>query len=199
MSDEVIGEIRLFAGDFAPRGWAKCDGSLLAISTNEALFSLLGTTYGGDGRTTFGLPDLRGRVPIGTASSPPPGLTQHPPGARGGQEAVALQLTQMPVHTHNVTCTAQAKLMVSTDQGSLQQPTDGAYLGEGFFQGASGSHLTESYASSGTPSVTLGGTSVGTTTTTVSVVGSNMSHENMQPSCAISYIIALVGVYPSRP
>jgi microcystin-dependent protein len=98
MSEPYVGEIRMFAGNFAPRGWAFCDGQLLAVAQNDALFSLLGTIYGGDGRTTFGLPDLRGRVPIHAGSGP--GLSPRRLGEKGGQEDVTLSLNELPQHDH---------------------------------------------------------------------------------------------------
>ncbi|PSN11862.1 phage tail protein, partial [filamentous cyanobacterium CCT1] len=97
MSDPFVGEIRMFAGNFAPRGWAFCNGQLIAISQNTALFSLLGTLYGGDGRTTFALPDLRGRTPIHAGQGA--GLSDYPLGSRGGVEQVALTTEQLPAHS----------------------------------------------------------------------------------------------------
>ncbi|PWK13485.1 phage tail protein [Tumebacillus permanentifrigoris] len=99
MSESYVGEIRMFAGNFAPAGWAFCDGSLMSISENEALFALLGTTYGGDGQTTFALPDLRGRVPIHVSSS-------YSLGARGGTETVTLTSNELPAHTHAANASA---------------------------------------------------------------------------------------------
>ncbi|NES22538.1 MAG: phage tail protein, partial [Symploca sp. SIO3E6] len=98
MSDPFIGEIRMFAGNFNPVGWAICNGAQMSISQNEALFSLLGTTYGGDGRTTFNLPDFRGRVPIHTGEGP--GLTNRPIGSQGGEEKVTLTVNNLAKHTH---------------------------------------------------------------------------------------------------
>jgi len=98
--DQTLGEIRLFAGNFAPRGWAFCDGQLLAIAQNDALFSLLGTMYGGDGRTSFGLPDLRGRIPIGQGTGP--GLTHRSVGVTGGAENVVLSTQEIPPHSHTL-------------------------------------------------------------------------------------------------
>jgi microcystin-dependent protein len=100
MATPFIGQITLFAGNFAPRGWAFCDGQLLAISQNTALFSILGTTYGGDGRTTFALPDLRGRAPVHAGSSGGPGLTPRLLGEQGGEEAHTLIQSEMPAHAH---------------------------------------------------------------------------------------------------
>ena len=98
MSEPFFGEIRLFAGTFAPRGWAFADGQLLAIASNNALFSLYGTYYGGDGRTTFGLPDLRGRIPLHTGQGP--GLSNRKLGAEGGRETVTINQNQLPTHNH---------------------------------------------------------------------------------------------------
>ncbi|PKN56194.1 MAG: phage tail protein [Deltaproteobacteria bacterium HGW-Deltaproteobacteria-14] len=100
MSEPFIGEIRIFAGNFAPRGWAFCNGQLLSIAQNTALFSLLGTTYGGNGIQTFGLPDLRGRVPVGFGQGP--GLSNHAQGQQYGAEQVTLTAAQLPAHTHNL-------------------------------------------------------------------------------------------------
>ena len=99
MSDPFVGEIRMFAGNFAPRSWALCDGQLLAVSQNDTLFSLFGTIYGGDGRTTFGLPDLRGRVPIHMGAGP--GLTPRSIGSRSGSERATVSSNQLPAHTHS--------------------------------------------------------------------------------------------------
>lgn len=109
MSEPYIGEIRLFAGNFAPMDWALCDGSLLSIAENEALFSLLGTTYGGDGQTTFALPDLRGRVPIHRS-------TTYPLGSKAGTETVTLITNQLPAHTHTVNA--------STAPGDAENPSN---------------------------------------------------------------------------
>ena len=106
MSEPFVGEIRMFAGNFAPRGWAFCDGQLLATSQNDALFSLLGTIYGGDGRTTFGLPDLRGRIPVHAGTGP--GLSPRRLGAKAGAEKVTLTVNELPSHTHDLVASNQA-------------------------------------------------------------------------------------------
>lgn len=192
MADEVLGEIRLFAGEFAPSGWAKCDGALLPIAGNEALFSILGVSYGGDGSSTFRLPDLRGRVPIG-------GSGTAPIGAMGGAETVSLTAAQIPSHTHPVQVEASAGLEVSTAKASLSQPIAGARLAAGYFQGAAAEHFLENYAPPSTATnVALGGVGVAPTTTTVGASGGGVPHDNIQPSLAVSYIIAIVGEYPSR-
>src|ERR1700730_18604085 len=105
MSEQYVGEIRPFAGNFAPQNWALCNGSLLPISQNSALFSLIGTTYGGDGQTTFGLPDLRGRHPVGQGQAP--GLSNYVIGEVSGVETVTLNTLQLPVHSHPANATAR--------------------------------------------------------------------------------------------
>ncbi|MCK4784696.1 MAG: phage tail protein [Desulfobacteraceae bacterium] len=168
-SEPFLAQIVMFGGNFAPRGWALCDGQLLQIAQNTALFSLLGTTYGGDGRTTFGLPDLRGRVAMHPGTGP--GLSNYRLGQKGGVEQVTLNINQIPSHTH------EAK----------------AYSGQGNQQGPGGNVLAfdrrETQYSNETPDVDM---SVG------SAVGGSQPHTNMQPYLGINHIIALVGMYPSR-
>lgn len=179
--EPMIGEIRMFGGNFAPRAWAFCEGQLLAINSNQALFSILGTTYGGDGRTTFALPDLRGRVAIAPGTGP--GLSNHRLGARGGQETVTLNTTQIPAHGHNLTTGAiqvgnEAKGSTSTETAA------GNFIGNvagGYRNAGGGGSLA---------SGSLQGNSMNT--------GGNQSHTNMQPYLAVHYIIALQGVFPSR-
>ena len=171
MSEPFVGEIRMFAGNFAPRGWAFCDGQLLAVSQNDALFSLLGTIYGGDGRTTFGLPDLRGRVPIHAGHGP--GLSERRLGARAGEEHVTLTTNQLPAHTHSFHAT--------TLPGSESSPENNV-LAESpqiqpFIEDA--------------PSVNMGNTSIAS-------VGGSLSHTNIMPYLCVHFIISLFGIYPSR-
>ena len=123
-AEPVIGELMMFAGNFAPRGWALCDGQLLSIAQNTALFSLLGTTYGGDGRTTFGLPDLRGRVPVHPGRGP--GLTPRQLGEKGGQETVTLTTVQMPNHNHAVQEGAGQGEGSEPGGGPVSTPVNGA-------------------------------------------------------------------------
>ncbi|MFN2319393.1 MAG: phage tail protein [Dermatophilaceae bacterium] len=171
MSDPYIGEIRLFAGNYAPAGWAFCDGSLQAISENDALFSLLGTTYGGDGSTTFALPDLRGRVPIHTGQGP--GLTSRSVGQVGGAEQVTLAPAQMPTHSHPA---------YGADDTSVTTNPSGRVLGH---------PTTNTYRSPyGGPTTTMSASSVG-------MAGGSQPHNNVAPSLAISFIISLFGIYPS--
>ncbi len=172
MSDPYVGEIRMFAGTFAPRGYALCDGQLLLIADNAALFSLLGTTFGGDGRTTFGIPDLRGRAPIHFGSGP--GLTPRTIGSAGGAEQVAVTTPQLPAHTH----TWQA----SGSPASETQPQDNV---------VGGNLDVDAYAPSTSPTAPMA-------TSAITSTGSSQPHQNMQPYLVINYIIALVGTFPSR-
>ena len=162
--EPFIGEIRIFAGNFAPRGWAICEGQLLAISQNDALFSLLGTTYGGDGRTTFGVPDYRGRVPMHKSST-------HAQGQMVGSETVTLTDAQLPSHSH-----------VAQANGNAGTSDDAA----GQFWAGSGTQLY------GPGNTADGGMAP------VGASGGGGAHENRSPFLAVNYIIALVGIYPSR-
>jgi len=172
MSEPFVGEIRMFAGNFAPRGWAFCDGQLLAVSQNDALFSLLGTIYGGDGRTTFGLPDLRGRIPIHAGSGP--GLSQRRLGAKGGSEKETLTVNQMPSHTHS--------FMASQDFANQTNP-QGVVIAQ--------SSLVDLYVQDSNPGESF-------TTAAVTSIGGSRSHTNLMPFLCVHYIIALFGIYPSR-
>lgn len=172
MSEPFVGEVRMFAGNFAPRGWAFCDGQLLAVSQNDALFSLLGTIYGGDGRTTFGLPDLRGRLPIHAGTGP--GLSPRRLGAKAGAEKVTVTVNQLPSHTHGWPA------FDGTPQNDV--PTD-ALLGKGsarLYQPA------------------LGAGRVNMNSGVIGHTGGSRSHTNLMPFLCIHFIIALVGIYPSR-
>jgi microcystin-dependent protein len=168
MSEPFIAEIRIFAGNFAPRGWAFCDGQLLPIAQNTALFSLIGTTYGGDGRTTTALPDLEGRAPMHAGRGP--GLTTRRLGDKAGAESVVLAESQIPSHSHP---------LVGTQEDVDASSPVGNYL-------ATGNDL---YSTSN--GATLAGSSLPNT-------GGSQAHNNMQPYLALNFIIALVGVYPSR-
>lgn len=171
-SDPFLGEIRLFGGNFAPRNWATCEGQLLPIAQNSALFSLLGTMYGGDGRTTFALPDLRGRVVMGQGNGP--GLTSRPIGQKIGQETVVLSESNLPQHTHD--------LKASSSGTSSSQ--------------AAGNLLAANPSSS---IYKAGGSSdILTSNDSLSSVGNNQPVQNIQPSNVMTYIIALQGIYPSR-
>ena len=174
MSQPFIAEVKIFAGNYAPRGYAFCNGQLLPIAQNSALFSLIGTTYGGDGRSTLGLPDLRGRAAMHPGNGP--GLTPRRLGERGGQETVPLSSGQLPAHNHtaNVTLTP----------GNQDDPQADAYLAGG---ATAATHL---YAPAGTA---LNGKMA-----PLPSFGGSQPHNNLQPFLTMNFIIALVGVYPSR-
>lgn len=172
MSEPFIAEIRIFAGNFAPNGWAFCNGQLLPISQNTALFSLIGTTYGGDGQSTMALPDLQGRAPMHPGQGP--GLTPRQLGQRGGLETVELSQSQMPSHGH--AWNVSGRTANANDPGS-----------ESHLAGASSANLYRDAQGL----VELDPQFVGNT-------GSGQAHNNMQPSLALNFIIALVGLYPSR-
>ncbi|WP_223635825.1 phage tail protein [Corallococcus sp. EGB] len=174
MAEPFIGEIRLFGGNFAPRGWALCNGALLSIAQNQALFAILGTTYGGDGRTTFALPDMRGRFPMAPGQGP--GLAPHTLGEVSGQPQVTLISTQMPAHTH--------PLMASGQEGNTESP-EGAYLAA-YPPGSS----PTPYAT--TPSTTMGPQAVG-------VAGGSQPVPIQNPYTCVNFIIATEGIFPSRP
>ncbi len=175
MAEPFIGQISTTAFNFAPRGWALCNGQLLPIAQNTALFSLLGTTYGGDGETTFGLPDLRGRVPMHWGTGP--GLSNRRIGERGGIENVALSTANLPSHNHAVSPRC------SNDLGDEVLP-EGNFVAK-----PAGADTGEAFAS--TPDQAMG-------TTTSTDTGGNQSHTNVQPFLGVTFIIALVGIFPSR-
>ncbi len=169
MSEPFIAEVRIFGFHFAPRGWAFCNGQLLPISQNTALFSLVGTTYGGDGKTTFALPNLQGRASMHPGRGP--GLTARRLGENGGSETVTLTTMQMPSHSHALTG--------SDERGDATSPQNN-YLGTG----------TDMYAPE-PPGSTL-------SPPALPPAGGNQPHNNIQPSLSLNYCIALVGLYPSR-
>jgi microcystin-dependent protein len=170
MSNPFIGEIRMFGGSFAPAGWAFCDGQQMPISENDTLFSLIGTTYGGDGQQTFALPDLRGRLPMhmGTGG----GLSPRVIGEMGGVETVTLAAQQIPVHSH-------PPLAVS-GSGNQATPQNGVWA----------SASTSRY-SSNAPSLAMNNTLINS-------AGGNQPHENLMPYLTISFIISLFGIYPTQ-
>ncbi|NQX78659.1 tail fiber protein [Gilvibacter sp.] len=182
--DPFIGQIIMFAGNFAPRGWALCEGQLLPISSHTALFSILGTTYGGDGRTTFKLPDLRGRAPIGNGQGP--GLSPRQLGQLSGSESTVLQVANLPAHNHAASLkvsSADATQSAATADSSIATP--GSLSGRTFT-------ATQGF-NAAAPDVTLNTGSVETNLT-----GNGAPANNMQPYQVVNYIIALQGVYPSR-
>ncbi|MBW1298287.1 phage tail protein [Aquimarina litoralis] len=188
----TIGEIRMFGGNFAPRAWAFCEGQLLAISQNDALFSIIGTTYGGDGRTSFALPDLRGRVPIGPGHGP--GLTSRRQGQKGGTEYNILNVTQIPSHTHAIAVTnpGEITLPVNTSPGDEDEanPAAGVLANTG----------NDNFASSPTTGAKYSGNNIPVAGTQITIgnTGGNQSVNNMQPWLSTYYIICLQGIYPSR-
>lgn len=171
MSEPFVGEIRMFSGNFAPRGWAFCDGQLLAVSQNDALFSLLGTTYGGDGRTTFGLPDLRGRIPLHQGNGP--GLSSRRLGSKSGAEKEVLTSNQLASHAHDARASTQLATGSSPAGKVLADPSPATLFDP--------ENQTVSAAS-----------------TSIANNGGSQSHNNLMPTLCLHFIIALFGIYPSR-
>jgi len=186
--DPFLGEIVMFAGNFAPRGWSFCDGQLISINQYQALFSILGTTYGGDGRTTFALPDLRGRTPIGPRRGP--GLSNYNLGQRGGVETVTLTVAQMPIHNHQ----AEGTVSASAVDGTTNNPDGANFAVAKTPVDRSTTVDTNAYNSSGN-NVSMAANNV---SVTVGNNGGNQWHTNIQPFLAVNYIIAMQGVFPSR-
>lgn len=178
MSEPFIAEIRIFAGNFAPRSWAFCDGQLLPVSQNTALFSLIGTTYGGDGRTTLALPNLQGRTPMHPGRGP--GLTSRRLGEKTGTEVVSLSEAQIPNHNHGLEVANEAADSI-VDGGAMPGPTKSLARSRG----------GNLYAETLTNVVDLASESFAAT-------GGGQAHVNIQPYITLNYIIALQGLYPSR-
>ena len=174
MSDVFLAEIRIFTGNFPPAGWAFCNGQVLAISQNTALFSLIGTIYGGNGTTSFALPNLQGSMPLGNGQGP--GLTPRNLGEAGGVETVTLTESEMPAHVHTM-------LADGSEQGT------GGPAGAVFASGERGRP----------PAYGDGTTTVQMSPLSLSASGGSMPHNNLPPYLAVSFIIALQGIYPSRP
>lgn len=173
--DQFVAEIRIFPFNFAPTGWAQCNGQLLQIRSNTALFSLLGTTYGGDGKSTFGLPNLQGSAPMHPGQGP--GLSTYYLGESGGSPTVTLLQSEMPAHTHNLAAHTQ-------DPGDLNAP-----------------NATRSLATSGGGSAYNSNTTsnlVGLSPTAVAPAGGSTPHNNLQPLLALNFCIALQGIFPPR-
>lgn len=169
MATPFVGELKLVSFPFAPKGWALCNGQLLPINQNQALFSLLGTTYGGNGQTVFALPDLRSRTPLHTDSS------AIPLGTQGGVENVSLTSGQLPPHTHVLTATSELANAASPSNA---------------LPAAKGRGGVDRYSGVGTSDTTMNPASVGP--------AGNQSHPNMQPYLVLNWVIALVGIFPSR-
>ncbi len=170
MAEPFLGEIRMFGGDYAPVGWALCDGRLLSISEYDTLFSLIGTTYGGDGQTTFALPDLRGRIPLHQGKNPSTGTT-YLIGEKNGVESVTLTVPQLPAHTHTVHASSQP--------GTQNSPANAVW--------AKNAQLYSTSAPDGLMNAS-----------SLSSVGGNQPHSNLMPFTVINFIIALDGIYPQQ-
>lgn len=177
-TDPYLGEIMLFAGTFCPRGYVECNGALLPIAQNSALFAILGTTYGGDGQTNFAMPDLRGRVPIGWGQGT--GLSYRTQGQPGGTESEALTILQMPQHSHSVTISLPASSAAAT-KGTPENNIPAV-------PERSVAAYTDASADKAMRSPTA----------TVGPAGNNLPHNNMQPYLTLRYCIATVGIFPSR-
>lgn len=175
--DPFLGEIKAVGFNYAPQGWALCNGALLNVNSNAALFSLLGATYGGNGTTTFALPNLNGRVAIGMGQST--GTSTYNPGQTGGSENVTLSLPQIPQHVH---------ALQTSDQAANAPASSGNYLPSNGGKGG-GANI---YANSVSALQQMNQSSIGP-------AGGSQGHPNLQPYLVITYIIALQGIYPSRP
>lgn len=183
MAEPFIAQVVMFGGNFAPRSWAPCDGQLLSISGNSALFSIVGTIYGGNGTTSFGLPDLRGRMAVHSGNgSAGPGLSPYPLGQKSGSNQRTLTVANLPSHTHTATGTIHA----TNSAGGATSPVDG------FLAEEPGGELTYSGAAGAT------GLGAGSLDVTVENSGGNQPIDIDMPFQAVNYLIALFGIYPSR-
>lgn len=174
MSNPFVGEIRMFGGNFPPNGWMFCEGQLLPISENDVLFNLIGTTYGGDGQETFGLPDLRGRLPVhaGTGS----GLSTRTLGETGGTESVTLTVQQIPIHNHPALCVSGA--------GGQASPANNMWAG------------TQSGVQAYADPANAQGAEVPMNAQNITGNGGSQPHDNFAPYLVVSFIISLFGIYP---
>lgn len=184
MSNPYLGEIMMFGGNFAIRGWAFCNGQLLAISQNDALFTLLGTQYGGDGVTTFALPDFRGRFPLSQGTGP--GLTNRVLGELGGTESVTLTVPQMPAHIHQP--------VVNLVDGTVDAPSN-AVMPAKPKQVVGGTSATMYTDPTKTP---VAGDLIAMQANIITSAGGNQPHSNIMPLLAVNFLIALEGIYPSQ-
>jgi microcystin-dependent protein len=180
MSDPFVAEIRMFAGSFAPTGWALCDGQLMPISQNTALFSLVGTFYGGDGKSTFALPNLQGSAPMHAGQGP--GLTDRVVGEQNGEQFVTLIQTEMPAHVH--------QFQGISTQGSSNDPGSNLYAAGHWVQGGKKGQM-KTYDPSATANVTMNPQAL-------SIAGGGLPHNNMMPYLTLTFIIALQGIFPPR-
>jgi len=205
--EPFVGEIRWVAFNFAPRGWATCDGQILSIAQNTALFSLLGTTYGGDGQTTFALPDMRGRVPVHVGQGP--GLSSRVMGEVGGSEAVTLTTAEMPLHVHTLASHTHTipglpvDVRVSSFAATKGSPAGNVLAKATLEQGGTGS-LTNVYSTGLADALLAAGSAVtepgttGSASGTTLTAGGSQPHQNMPPFLGVNCIIALEGIFPSR-
>jgi len=177
MSNPFVAEIRIFAGNFAPKGWALCDAQLMPISQNTALFSLLGTTYGGDGRSNFALPNLQGSAPLQAGQGA--GLSLRDLGETGGEQAVTLLQTEMPAHSHGV--------QANSGGGDVNNPSSAAWAK---------AHTGKTPINIYNDSISSGGVSM--SSQALQIAGSSFPHNNMPPYLTLTFIIALQGVFPAR-
>ena len=175
MADPFVAEIRIFPFNFAPKGWAFCDGQILPLSQNTALFSLLGTTYGGNGQSTFALPNLQGSVPMHAGSSQGPGLSSHFEGESSGTETVTLLESEMPAHNH--------PLKANTSTATKSLPSNNSF--------AKGASMTPYLAPAGAPTVPMAPQAITSS-------GSGLPHNNLMPYLTLNFCIALQGVFPPR-
>jgi microcystin-dependent protein len=192
MLNPFVGEILLFPFHFPPKNFAFCRGQILLISQNTALFSLLGTAYGGNGQTTFALPNLQGRVPMGVGQGP--GLTDRPSlGEAGGSETIALTTAQMPAHTHTMSASSvMPTIACRNGAGNQQTPVD-------HVPAAESAGVTAMHSSAPGDALMRTGNIAFSGTASAAPAGGDQGHENRQPYLGLSYCIALAGVFPPRP
>jgi microcystin-dependent protein len=181
MTSPFVAEIRIFPFNFAPKGWAFCNGQLMPISQNTALFSLLGTTYGGDGKSNFALPDLQGSVPLQQGQGP--GLSLRDLGETGGEDNVTLLTTEMPAHRHFVNA--------DTGQATASSPVSNLYMAGHFDDGGGHKGAVQIYTTQAPADVM--------NVLSLSIVGSSFPHNNLMPYLTLNFCIALQGVFPARP
>lgn len=192
--EPFISQVMIWANNFAPRSWSLCNGQLVSIAQNTALFSLIGTTFGGDGRTTFALPGMRGRVPVHPGRGA--GLMPVLRGQTGGADSVTLNALELPSHNHSATPSLNVTIPASTAAGTTDNPSGNVYATTSVTIEGGGQATGNIYAATGAvagpvaPSLTE--------TVTIDPTGGGLAHENRQPYIAINYLIAMVGLFPSR-
>jgi len=198
----TIAEVRIFAGNFAPKGWAFCQGQLLNVTTNQAVFAIVGTLYGGNGQTTFGLPDLRSKTVVGVGAGA--GLSVYTAGQQVGVENVTLNLTQLPAHTHAATLGAASGNGTGNATFYASPSAGGQSSGQNAFISEDGAATVKTYTPSGTlsalnsKSVEVTNVNIPNPGVAIQVAGASAGHNNIMPSIALNYIICLQGLFPSR-